>query len=547
MSSVVVVGNGMVGSRFVEELTSRDVENRFEVTVLGAEEYHPYNRVMLSEVVAGKADLLGLELPRRDGQARVHRGETVTAIDRGRRLVMTGSGSVGYDVLVLATGASARIPPVAGLHGELPAGVHPLRTLDDAREIVAATTNATRAVVVGAGVLGLEVACGLARRGLAVTLVHGGRGVMDRQLAPGAGQVAQAGLASLGVRCWTETRLQAVRAVAGRVATVAVEGCPPGGAPDDGPAAAELDADLVVLACGTTPEHAIAGAAGLATGRGIRVGADLASPSDPGVYAIGDCAEPPEGSSGLIAQGWEQARRLAIRLTESASLAEVGGGGRPSLAVRVGTVSVAREMRGPSTGSPAVAGSDVVTVKAAGLDIVAMGVCGSRHLDAAHRVLRLDDPGAHRHVEVVVADGQLVGATCVGSPDLAADLVATYTRRTPVPSDPAMLFLRPAAPSTTTATGPEQMPPRATVCSCNSVPKSEIVDSWHAGARSVADVARATRATTGCGGCTATVCGLLEWLSASAHPPASHDGHAPREDDVTERQPRPHPSETAHS
>ncbi len=545
MRRLVVVGNGMVGARFTEELLARDVESRFDVTVLGAEVHHPYNRVMLSEVVAGRAELLGLELPRGGGRARVHLGDPVTAIDREHREVETTAGRFGYDTLVLATGAAARIPDVPGLDGELPAGVHTLRTLDDAREIVAATANATRAVVVGGGVLGLEVACGLAGRGLSVTVVHGGRGVMDRQLASAAGQVAEATLTRLGVGCWTGARLAAVRSVEGRVAAVAVEGHPAGaggGTADD--ARRWTDADLVVLACGTTPQHAVAAAAGLATGRGIRVGADLASLSDPDVYAIGDCAEPPEGASGLIAQGWEQARRLATSLTESASVALPRRPGRPSMAVRLGTVMVSREMRGPREAAPAVSGSDVVTLKARGLDVVAMGICGSAPVPPTHRVLRLDDPAAGRHVEVVVDEGRLVGATCVGSPDLAADLVATYTRRIPVATDPAMLFLRPAAPATTTATGPEQMPARATVCSCNSVPKSEIVDCYHAGARSVEDIALATRATTGCGGCTAAVCGLLDWLAMSE---TSQPVPVGREDVVTETQSRTHRGETARS
>ena len=81
-------------------------------------------------------------------------------------------------------GARARIPDLFGRRAadDLPAGAHALRTLDDAREIVAATVNAQRAVVVGGGVLGLEVACGLAGRGVHVTVVHGGAHLMDRQL-----------------------------------------------------------------------------------------------------------------------------------------------------------------------------------------------------------------------------------------------------------------------------------------------------------------------------------------------------------------------------
>ncbi|MFH6691432.1 FAD-dependent oxidoreductase, partial [Cellulosimicrobium funkei] len=78
----------------------------------------------------------------------------------------------------------------------------------------------------------------------------------------------------------------------------------------------DLDADLVVLACGTVPEAGLARAAGLTVDRGVVVGPDLASPDDPRVFAIGDCAQPPEGGTGLIAQGWDQARRLAQDLAE---------------------------------------------------------------------------------------------------------------------------------------------------------------------------------------------------------------------------------------
>ncbi len=343
---VVVVGHGMVGARFADDLHARDAEQRYAVTVLGAEEYEPYNRVLLSEVVAGRYDVASISLPRTvRARTTVLPGVSAARIDRSVRVVLDATGGRHpYDVLVLATGARARIPALDGFgaDGGVPAGVHALRSLDDAREIVAATVNAQRAVVVGGGVLGLEVATGLARRGLAVTVVHGGRHLMDRQLDEPAAGVVAAGLAGQGIAVRVAARTEEALVRGGRIAGVRLEG------------GEVLPCELLVLTAGTVPETGLAVAAGLEVRRGVVVGHDLASPDDASVFAIGDCAEPPEGGTGLIAQGWDQARRLAVQLTD-------GPSAQPALL----------------TG-----GSDVVRVKAAGLDVVTMGICGSRRQDS---------------------------------------------------------------------------------------------------------------------------------------------------------------------
>ena len=486
MTRLVVVGNGMVGSRFVEDLLAADRIGRFDITVLGAEPCEPYNRVLLSEVVAGSYDLAALTLPTpTSDRLAVRRGAAATHIDREDRLVLTEDGTRHrYDHLVLATGSSARIPPLAGLGtdpGSLPGGVHALRTIDDARAIVAATLNARRAVVLGAGVLGLEAACGLARRGVAVTVVHPASALMERQLDGEASRVVESAMGNLGIDHRVGVGADGVVVEQGRLRGIRL---------DNGEL---LDAQLLVLATGTMANTRLALEAGLATDRGILVGADLASPSDRRVCAIGDCAQPPEGGSGLVAQGWDQSRRLAARLAASSGPAAQGAG------------------------QPTVPTSDVVRLKAHGLDVVTMGVCGSqRSDDPAQRTLRLSDPDLGRHVEVVVSGGQLVGATCVGAGTVAADLVATYTRRTPVPADPAYLLLPAlAGQAATSAANPADLPDDTTVCRCNGVTKADITACAHDGAQTVQDVAEATRATTGCGGCTDDVCGLLDWLHAS--------------------------------
>lgn len=532
---VVVVGFGMVGSRLVDELLRREPE-AFDITVLGSEPYEPYNRVLLSDVVAGRTDVAAITMPLPDGaRVSVLRGVTATSIDRESRVVTADDGSTHpYDHVVLATGAAARIPPIPGLRtadGGLPAGVHALRTLDDAREIVAATVNSPRAVVVGGGVLGLEAAVGLAGRGLSVTLVHNVQSLMERQLDPEAAAVVRSGLEGQGVTVLPNCLSSEVLVAGGRAVGIRVkDNTDRAGDGGSGQRDEVVAARLIIFSVGTIPETGLAAAAGLSTDRGIVVGYDLASPDDPRVHAIGDCAQPPNGSRGLVAEGWDQARRLAETLVslvepvnapvepvetpgETVHLRLPHDGAQPSMAVRLGALLTGGASRAQSDRGIDTRGTDVVKVKAGALSVTTMGVCGpSRPNGLTQRAVRLADPRAGRYIEVVVSDGILVGATCVGDPRVAADLTAAYTRRTPVPMDPAFLLLTPVMQTAAPASSPEHMPDDAVVCRCNGVTKGDIAESCGSGAHTVEEVVRETRATTGCGSCKDAVCGLVDWL-----------------------------------
>jgi assimilatory nitrate reductase electron transfer subunit len=503
MKHVVVVGNGMVGARFAEELATRDAAGEYRITVLGEEEHEPYNRVLLSDFVAGRVAAGGLRLPLPAAERlAVLRGACATSVDRGRQEVTTALGTRHrYDLLVFATGARARVLPLPGLDpaGGLP-GVHVLRSLDDARGIVAATINARRAIVIGGGVLGLEAAAGLARRGLAVTVVHAGTAIMDRQLPQEASESTLAMLRAAGICCELQAFSAAVEVDNGRASGLRLQ---------DGRV---LPGEMIVMACGTLPETRLAEASGLPCDGGIVVGDDLASPADRNVYAIGDCAAPPQGGTGLIAQGWEQARRLAVRLVHGAADQQ-------------------------DADSP----TDVVRVKGTGLDIVAMGSPGPDD-----RRLRLSDPQAPRYVEVAVREGRVTAAVCIGAGAVAADLTAAYTRRTPVPADPAALMLRQRAGAAATTGSPTTMPERFTVCRCNGVTKKDLMGAWAKGARTRAEAAAQTRATTGCGGCGDVVDGILDWLrAADPDPRPSQPGSPGREPELMTAKHSSHGPETA--
>jgi assimilatory nitrate reductase electron transfer subunit len=491
---VVVVGAGMVGHRFVEELVRADRSGRFEIAMIGAEEYEPYNRILLSDVLAGRSDLKAIGLPRPDPRVRVARGVAAVRIDReGRAIELADGRRRLYDRLVLATGARAFVPPLPGLELE-PRHVHVLRTLDDCRNIAARAINSRHAVVLGGGVLGLEAACGLRRRGVPVTVVDLDQHLMATQLdAPVAGVLA-ARLDDLGVEVVPAATVAEVVSADGELVAVRLT---------DGQV---LPSDLMLVSCGVRAETGLAVAAGLEVDRGVVVDESLAT-SDPRIHAIGDCAEPPDGMTGLLAPGWRQAERLVAQL--------------------VGADSPVVE----PVATPTAPTTEPVRLKAAGVDLVTMGVRGSAAQEA-DRVVTVSDPVGRRHVELVVREDALVGVTCLGAPDLSASLAVAYDRATPLPLDPLALLVADAP--TEKSPSPVRMPGTTTVCRCNGVSKKEVVAAWEAGATDVAAVAAATRATTGCGSCRDVVCGLVDWLTASD--PETPDAlTAPRSTDVTRR------------
>lgn len=482
---VVVVGAGMVGHRFVDELVRGDRAGRYEIELIGAEEYEPYNRILLSEVLAGRADLRALGLPLPDAERVVfRRGVAVDEIDtEARELLLSDGTRSTYDRLVLATGARAFVPPLPGL-AEEPKHVHVLRTLDDTRNIAARAMNAKHAVVLGGGLLGLEAACGLRRRGVPVTVLDLDDHLMATQLDPAPSRMLATQLRSLGIDVITGTSVAEVISAYEEIVAVRLT---------DGRL---LAADLMLVSCGIRAETGLAARAGITVDRGIIVDDELRT-SDPLVHAIGDCAQAPNGMTGLLAPGWNQ----AVELVE----------------VLLGGAESRTELPAQPTRP------DPVKLKAVGVDLVTMGVRPSQALDD-DRVLTLSDGGGNRHVDLVLRAGQLVGVTSLGFPDVSAALTVAYDRGTPLPADPLALLVPASASGGVAASlSPMRMPGSTTVCRCSSVTKKQIVGAWESGATTVDAVAGLTRATTGCGGCKEVVCGLVDWLNAS-DPAASPTG-----------------------
>ncbi|HZT49419.1 MAG TPA: FAD-dependent oxidoreductase [Hyphomicrobiaceae bacterium] len=320
---LVVVGGGMAACRLVEELVGL-APDRYDVTLVGKEPHPPYNRVLLSSLLAGDAEAVDLELRPPSWYAEhgveVMCRHTAVAIDAAACRVELGHGErLAYDRLVLATGSNAVRLPIPG--AQLP-GVAAFRDLADA-DLLRATAPGGDAVVIGGGLLGIEAACGLARRGLAVTLVHLMPRLMERQLDAPAAAVLKSALARQGIAVMLEAETAAIEG-AGRAERVILK---------DGRA---LPADLVVMTAGVRPETALARAAGLAIGRGILVDDGLGT-SCASIFAIGECAEHRSTCYGLVEPVHEQARVLALRLAGQEARYE---GSLPATSLKVSGIPV---------------------------------------------------------------------------------------------------------------------------------------------------------------------------------------------------------------
>ena len=303
---LVVVGNGMAGVRAIEELL-KIAPDLYDITIFGAEPHPNYNRILLSPVLAGEQTIDEIILNPLTWYAEngitLHTGKTVAKIDRVKRKVVASDGTeAAYDRLLLATGSSPFILPVPGK--DLP-GVISYRDIADTQAMIDASATYAHAVVIGGGLLGLEAANGLHKRGMQVTVVHIMPWLMERQLDNTAGRLLQQSLEQRGIRFLMGAQTQALLAgPQGRVSAVQFK---------DG---SEVPADLVVMAAGIRPNVALAERAGLHCSRGVVVSDTLQTITDPRIYAVGECAAHRGIAYGLVAPLFEQGKVCATHLAE---------------------------------------------------------------------------------------------------------------------------------------------------------------------------------------------------------------------------------------
>jgi nitrite reductase (NADH) large subunit len=461
---MIVIGNGMVGHRFVEEVVEHGGLDGWELRVFGEERRIAYDRVHLSEYFAGRSarDLsLASEEDYEGRGIRLVLGDPIVELDASARLVTSKKGrTLAYDAAVIATGSAPFVPPIVG-HDRY--GCFVYRTLDDLDEIREFARGRRRGVVIGGGLLGLEAANALRGLGLETHVVEIASHLMAVQLDEAGGRTLQSRIEELGIHVHTSRRT--VEILHGR----------------RGPErlrfgdTSELETDIVVFSAGIRPRDELARAARLTVHErgGIAVD-DACRTSAAGVYAIGECASWGGRVFGLVAPGYKMAKVAAAHVLGDSD-------------ARFDGASPATEL------------------KLLGVDVASFG--DAHAAEPGCLPLALHDRVARRYTRLVVsADGKrLTGGVLVGDTSRYRDLLALMHGSAVLPKHPAALLLGGDAASGDAGATPIAAAPDALVCTCNDVRRQTICDAVRAGCLQVADVKASTRAGSGCGGCIPTL------------------------------------------
>ncbi|OUS74361.1 nitrite reductase large subunit [Paenibacillus sp. MY03] len=480
MKKLVMVGNGMAGVSFIEQLLKLN-PNRYEITIIGAEPHPNYNRIMLSSVLAGDADMKDIVLNDwswyEDNGIKLHTGHTVTNMDAEARKVETDGGLViPYDELVLATGSLPYMLPLPGADKE---GVIAFRDMKDCETMIETAKAYRKAVVIGGGLLGLEAARGLLNLNMEVSVVHVTSYLMNRQLDATASVMLREELERQGMHFLLNK--QSERITGGdRVSGLKFK---------DG---MEAEADLIVMAVGIVPNAELAKRSGISVGRGILVD-DYMGTNVPNIYAVGECAEHRGISYGLVAPLYEQGAVLAKRL------AGVDSDGYH------GTVLSAK-------------------LKVSGVNVFSAGI----FLDEpGTKALRVQDDLDGIYKKVVFKDGKIIGTVLFGD-TTDSSRIFSYIRSGEDFSgrEKEVLFGAAGGGKGTSNTDlVSAMSGDEIVCGCNGVAKDTVVEAiTEKGCVSIGEIKACTKASGSCGGCKPLIEAILEATVGADNVTAAKEG-----------------------
>ena len=475
---LVVIGNGMAGVATVEHVLTKRKD--MSVTILGAEPYTNYNRVLLSSVLSGEVGLDEITLnPQKwyeENGIELHLDASVKKINKKEKFVITNNKDdvYSFDKLLIATGSNAFIPPIKGIQnrGNLNQGIFTFRNLDDAKSMISWAQKCRKAIVIGGGLLGLEAARGLIRQGVEVTVVHLMDRLMDMQLDAAAAAILKKEINKLGINvllghCAEKIigngSVEGLRFTNGKV----------------------YQADMIVIATGIRPNVELASEAGLEVNQGIVVN-DYMQTSNPDIYAVGECAEHRGKVYGIVAPLMEQAKVAAGAIAGNSTLRYEG--------------------------------SVVATkLKVAGIPLASIG--NFYEESAGCEALVYSDQGASLYKKAVIQGGRVVGAILLGDLDDYSRFYEYIKNREDITLNRRFLLIGQPKALTSVAS----MPDSATICGCMGVSKGAIVKAIEEyGLTSKEEVSEKTKACTSCKGCAPLIDQILQDVLGGEY--VKHDG-----------------------
>ncbi|MFD0750018.1 nitrite reductase large subunit NirB [Mucilaginibacter calamicampi] len=465
-STVVVIGNGMVGYKFCEKLVTKS--SNFNLIVFGEEPRQAYDRVHLSEYFNGKsADDLSMSSRSwyAENDITLHLADPVQEINRTDKTVHSLSGiTIKYDYLVLATGSSAFVPDIPGVEKE---GVFVYRTIEDLDLIKAYAANAKTGAVMGGGLLGLEAAKALIDLGIESThVIEFAPRLMPRQIDSAGSAMLQSKLKELGLSIHLN---KSTSYIGGEHKAESLN------FNDD----TELPIDMLVISAGIRPRDELAKLAGLHVGTrgGILVDAKMQT-SDESIFAIGECALYEGMIYGLVAPGYEMADIVVSQLT---------GGSKLFYSYDMST-----------------------KLKLIGVDVASFGDAFITEPDCRTIVFEDTHKGIYKRINITTDGKYLLGGILIGDADAYNMLLQTVNNKLVLPPNPEDLILGSRGGAESEGAGVMSLPDDALICSCEAVTKGAICSSvTDLGITNVDGIKKCTKASTGCGGCVPMVKDLV--------------------------------------
>ncbi|MCG8449321.1 MAG: nitrite reductase large subunit NirB [Pirellulales bacterium] len=466
--TVVVVGNGMVGHRFVEKLVEFDTEKQYKIVTFCEEPRAAYDRVGLTSFFAHR-DAEQLMIARldwyRDQGVELHLGDRACAIDRHLQIVRSEAGAeINYDKVVLATGSYPFVPPVDGIRHR---GVFVYRTIEDLQRIIEFGKTAKRCAVIGGGLLGLEAAKAAYDLGLETHVIEFAPRLMPRQIDDQGSQILVKKIEELGVSVHLNKSTRQVGGD-GQVEQIVF---------GDGDV---LDVDMIIVSCGIRPRDELARNCDLEIGQrgGVLIN-DRLQTSDPDIFAVGEVAQHDGMVYGLVAPGYEMAEVLAMNLTGSEAL---------------------------------FTGADLSTkLKLMGVDVASFGQSELPEDQATPLVHKDPLGGVYKKLLFDPKGRRLLGGILVGdaSDYGALSVLAKSGEQLPYPAGDLLGGSGSSAAAALGGAG--AMSAEAQICSCNNVSKGDVCAAIREqGLQSLAEVKACTKAGTGCGGCLPLVADIFK-------------------------------------